>query len=98
MARRGKLAAEVAVRAAQDAAEAAAVTASAAKAALDSVSLAEASAVKTANSAGLVVENAKLNSVEADAEAAQADIGEQQAREEYRGAAQAALKRQPVDR
>src|SRR5688572_3496348 len=56
VARRGKLAAQVAAAAAEEAAEAALATAQAARAALQSATLAEASAAKTAASARIVVE------------------------------------------
>ena len=87
VARRGKLAAEVAVRAAEDAAEAAQATAAAAKQALQAASMAEASALKTANSARLVVETTRGDLADAQAESALADVDEAEAREGYRRAA-----------
>ena len=68
VARRGKLAAQLAVQAAQEAQEAAMATATAAKAALASATLAEASAAKTAASARVVVENTQVNAADADAQ------------------------------
>ena len=93
VARRGKLAAQAAVRAAQEAEEAAVATAAAAKAALVSATLAEESAAKTAASARSVVENTQLNSADADAESALADIGQQMAKDHYRAAEAASLRR-----
>lgn len=93
VARRGKLAAQAAVRAAVEAEEAAMATAAAAKAALQSATLAEASAAKTAASARLVVENTRVNSADADAESAMADVDEEVAQDQYRSAAAAATQR-----
>ena len=83
-ARRGKLAAQVAVGAAQDASTAALATAAAAKAALDAATLAETSASKTAASARLVVEAASADMITADANSALADSDEIEARNAYR--------------
>ena len=93
VARRGKLAAQAAVRAAVEAEEAAMATAAAAKAALQSATLAETSAAKTAASARLVVENTRVNSADADAESAMADVDEEIAKDQYRSAAAAATER-----
>jgi hypothetical protein len=87
VARRGKLAAQAAVRTAEEAAQAALATASAAKSALESAALAESSATKTAASARLVVEATHVDLIDADAEAALADVDEAEAREGYRQAA-----------
>jgi hypothetical protein len=93
VARRGKLAAQAAVQAAEEAEEAAVSTAAAAKAALESATLAEASAAKTAASARMVVENTRLNSVDADAESALADVDEEVAKNQYHAASAAAAQR-----
>jgi hypothetical protein len=93
VARRGKLAAQTAVQAALEAEEAATATAAAAKAALESATLAEASAAKTASSARLVVENTQINSADAEAESAMADVDQQMAKEKYRAASEAAAQR-----
>lgn len=90
VARRGKLAAQVAVQAAEDAATATEETAAAAKAALEAAILAESSATKTAASARLVVEAAHSDMITADADAALADSDEIQARETYRQSVQRA--------
>ena len=84
VARRGKLAAQVAVQAAEDASTAALATATAAKAALEAATLAEASAGKTAASARLVVEAASSDLITADADSALADSYEIEARDAYR--------------
>jgi hypothetical protein len=84
VARRGKVAAQVALQAAEDASTAARATAAASKAALEAATLAEASATKTAASAQLVVEAASVEMVTADEESALADSDELQAREIYR--------------
>lgn len=93
VARRGKLAAQAAVQAAVEAEEAAMATAAAAKAALESATLAEASAAKTASSARLVVANTRINSADADAESAMADVDEEVAKDQYRSATAAATER-----
>ncbi|HEY7025707.1 MAG TPA: hypothetical protein VH371_12190 [Candidatus Limnocylindrales bacterium] len=84
VARRGKLAAETAVRAAEDAQEAAAMTAAAAKASLEAATAAEASASRTAASARLIVEATTSDLIGADAEVALADADELMARDVYR--------------
>ena len=84
VARRGRLAAQVAVQAAEDAASAALATAAAAKTALEAATLAEASAGKTAASARLVVEATAADQITADADSALADSDEIEAREAYR--------------
>ena len=81
VARRGKLAAETAVRAAEDAQEAAARHGGRRrKAALESATLAESSAMKTAASARLVVEATSSDLIGADADVAMADADELMAR------------------
>ena len=84
VARRGKLAAQVAVQAAEEASIAALATAAAAKTALEAASLAEDSARKTAASARLVVEAASSDMITADADSALADSDEIEARDAYR--------------
>lgn len=84
--RRGKLAAEVAVKAAEEAADAANATAAAAKAALEAATMAEASAHKTAASARLVVESTRTDHSDATSESALADADEIEARETYKRA------------
>ena len=76
VARRGKLAAQIAVQAAEDAATAAVETSNAAKAALAAATLAEASATKTAASARLVVEATSGDQITADSGSALADVEE----------------------
>lgn len=85
VARRGKLAASVAVTAAEHAAKAALATAAAAKSALEFATLAEESASKTAASSKLVVEATKADQINADTDSAMADAHEIEARERYRG-------------
>jgi hypothetical protein len=84
VARRGKLAAQVAVQAAEEASVAATATAAAAKAALEAATMAEASASKTAASARLVVEATSADMITADADSALAEIDEIEARDAYR--------------
>lgn len=86
VARRGRLAAQAAAEAAADAAAAASATATAAKAALDSMTLAEASAVKTAQAARLAAETSRVEAGESDTDVAMADLGEADAREQYQQA------------
>ncbi len=75
VARRGRLAAQVAAAAAEEAAEAAKATAEAAKSALSAASLAETSAAKTAAAARLVVESTR-----ADSSDAESDVGDRRHR------------------
>jgi hypothetical protein len=86
VARRGKLAAQVAVQAAEAASTAALATAAAARSALEAATLAESSASKTAASARLVVEAASADMITADADSALADSDEIEARDAYRQA------------
>jgi colicin import membrane protein len=97
VARRGRLAAQVAASAAEEAEKAAKATAEAAKSALNAATLAEASAVKTANAARLVVESTRNDSVDAEAAMAVADIEEAEAHARYRDALDRAEKRQKGD-
>ena len=94
VARRGRLAAQVAASAAEEAAEAAKATAEAAKSALGAASLAETSAAKTAAAARLVVESTRVDHSDAEAESALADIDEVEAHDRYRTALDRAEKRQ----
>jgi hypothetical protein len=84
VARRGRVAAEVAASAATDAQQAAAATAEAARAALDSMTLAEASAAKTAAAARLFVMAAKADLADAVSDEAMSDVAEAAAHGEYR--------------
>ena len=93
VARRGRLAAQVAAAAAEEAEEAAKATAAAAKAALQAAGLAETSAAKTASAARLVVESTRAGSADAESDMAIADIDEAEARERYRSAQDRAQKR-----
>ena len=93
VARRGRLAAEVAAGAAKDAAEAAAATAVAAKAALAAANLAEESAAKTAAAARIVVESTRVDLADATSDEALADVDEALAHESYRRASDRAQQR-----
>ena len=84
VARRGKLAAQVAVRAAEEAEAAARATARAAKAALESATLAEESARATARSSRTVVEATSADLIDAEADAALAEVDEAEAQANYR--------------
>jgi hypothetical protein len=86
VARRGRLAAQAASQAAEEAAEAALATSAAAKAALDSMTLAEQSATKTAVAARLVAETAQVDASDSESDVAMADFGEAEAHEAYRQA------------
>ena len=86
VARRGRLAAEVAVHAANEAMEAATMTADAAKAALASMSLAETSAAKTAQAAKTVVSATRVDLADAEADEAMSDVAEAEAHTNYRAA------------
>ena len=86
VARRGRLAAEAAAAAATDAADAALATAEAARSALAAMALAETSAAKTAAAARIVVESTRSDVVDAEGEAAMAEIDEAQAHAVYRAA------------
>jgi hypothetical protein len=86
VARRGRLAAEAAASAAVDAQQAATATAEAARAALDSMTLAEASAAKTAAAARLFVMAANADLADAMSDEAMSDVAEVAAHGEYRAA------------
>ena len=97
VARRGRVAAEAAVVAAQEASEAATLTATsataaatAARTALESASLAEASALKVAAAARLVVQHSGSDLADANSDVAMADVAEAEAHEVYRAAAERA--------
>ena len=94
VARRGRIAAEVAASAAEEAEAAAHATAEAAHMALKSAGLAEESAAKTAKAAKLVVQMARAELADSESEAAMADIGEVDAHERYRAAVDRATDRQ----
>ena len=93
VARRGRVAAEAAASAARDAQLAATATAEAARAALESMTLAEASAAKTAETAKLFVLAANADLADAVSEEAMSDVAEVEARGEYRAATQRAAER-----
>jgi hypothetical protein len=86
VARRGRLAAEAAASAASDAQLAASATAEAARVALESMTLAEASAAKTAAAARLFVMAANADLADAVSDQAMSDVAEVAAHDEYRAA------------
>ena len=93
VARRGRLAAQVAAEAAQEAADAAIATAEASKTALAAAGLAETSATKTAKAAKLVVESTLVDVADSETETAFAEVDEAAAHGRYRDAAARAAKR-----
>lgn len=93
VARRGRLAAQVAAAAAQEAADAAIATAEASKAALAAASLAETSAAKTATAAKLVVESTLIDVADSVTETAFAEVDEAEAKGRYQDAAARAKKK-----
>jgi hypothetical protein len=86
VARRGRVAAQQAMDAAELATQAAQRTADAAKAALESATLAEASARDTADAARVVVQSTRADIATSEDELAQADIAEVEAHDRYRQA------------
>jgi hypothetical protein len=86
VARRGRLAAQAALVAAELATEAAQNTAAAAKAALESAKLAETSAAETAAAARVVVQSSREGLADNEDDVARADINEAEAHERYRSA------------
>ncbi len=94
VARRGRIAAEVAASAAEEAEQAAHATAEAAQMALKAAGLAEASAAKTAKAAKLVVQMARAGLADSESEVALADVEEVDAQERYRAAVERATDRQ----
>jgi hypothetical protein len=93
VARRGRVAAEAAVIAANQASEAAAATAEAARAALSFAKLAEDSAGKTASAAQLVVSATNADLADATSGEALANVDQEIAREGYRQASARAADR-----
>ena len=98
VARRGQEAADVAVRAAEQASKAAADTADAARAALEAATRAEASASATAEAARVLVEATRSDQSDAAADVSKAETGELEAHQRYRQAAQRARDRRGPDR
>ena len=97
VARRGRLAAEAAVAAAQEAADAAIATSNAAKSALEAATLAEASASKTASLARVIVGATAADMADAQTEVAMADVSEAEAHLKYQEAVRRASERQTGD-
>jgi hypothetical protein len=93
VARRGRLAAQAAAVAAQEADDAVIATAEASKAALAAASLAETSAAKTATAAKLVVESTLVDVADSETETAFAEVDEAEAKGRYHDAAARAEKR-----
>ena len=94
VARRGRVAAEVAASAAAEAAEAAVATADAARTALAAATLAESSAAKTAAAAKLVAVTTTADLADAGSESELADAEEVAAATRYHQAAKDAVDRQ----
>ena len=87
VARRGRVAAEAAAAAAEEAAEAALATSEAAKAALASMALAETSAAKTAAASKVVVMSTRADLAEAESDEALSEVNEVDAQSQYHAAA-----------
>lgn len=98
VARRGRLASEEAAAAALEAAQAALATADAAKSALEAMTLAETSALKTATAAKLAALSLNADLADAVAETALADVDELAAQVRYREASTRVASRQPRGR
>ena len=86
VARRGRLAAQAALEAANEAARSAQATAEAARAALASMRLAEETAATTARAARLVAEGSRGELADAETDVAMSDLAETQAHDVYRAA------------
>jgi hypothetical protein len=86
VARRGRLAAQMASAAAEEAASAAEATSLAARASLEAATAAELSAAKTAQAARIVAHAAQADLADADAEMAVTDLAESAGQAEYRKA------------
>jgi hypothetical protein len=93
IARRGKLAAQVAAEAAQEAADAAIATAEASKTALAAAALAEESAARTAKAARLLVASTAVDLSDSEAETALAEVDEAEAHARYDDAVERAANR-----
>jgi hypothetical protein len=93
VARRGKLAAQTAEGAAEEAVAAAVATAEASKQALEAARLAEASAAKTAKAARVLAEATQADAADADADSAMATVDEAEARAAYQQLAGQAAER-----
>jgi hypothetical protein len=96
VARRGRLAAQLAASAAEDAASAAEATAQAARTSLAAATAAELSATKTAQSAKIVAQATQVDLEDADAEMAISDLAETAGHAEYRQAMRRAQDGQPA--
>jgi hypothetical protein len=94
VARRGRVAAEIAATAAEEAEEAARATADSARVALKAAGHAEESAAKTAKAAMLIVQMTRTGLADSVSEVALADVSEAVAQEHYRAAVERAADRQ----
>jgi hypothetical protein len=95
VARRGRIAAQVAAAAAEKAATAATATAEAARSALQSMQLAEASARETAAAAQLLIEETREDLAHAESGSAAADADESDAHGAYDAAVDRATRSRP---
>ena len=96
VARRGRVAAETAERAAAEAVLAAQATADAARRALESAKLAEAAATRTAKAAQAVIDAARGDTLDSVTESDDADQAEGMAQDAYHDAVRRAESRPPV--